>query len=168
MSTRESRAALQVDSLITNALAQAPFAALLFKPDEHLTLIWRNEAHAQMSGSAGRAIEGKPMFEAFPPPPDAQGAAARDAIKNSVQEILKTRTPEEIGPYRFDLVSEGGPYVEHHWQMQMSPVIENGNVVAILQVAQDVTDKVLAAVMEETLNHYRLAPVGSAMCCSKY
>lgn len=51
----------------------------------------------------------------------------------------------DIGPYRFDLADESGRYAEHHWQMQMSRV-ENvrGELVAILQVAKDVTEQVLS------------------------
>jgi two-component sensor histidine kinase len=132
-----------------HALDQAPFAVLLFRPDERLTLLWRNHAHAVMSESVGRDIAGQGMFEAFPPTDEDGGAAAMDAIRQSVGRIRATGASDEIGPYRFDIAASGdsyagGGYEEHHWQMQLSPVHRNGRLVAILQIAQDVTKTVLS------------------------
>ena len=137
--------------LVTDAIAQAPFAALLFRADADLTLLWRNHAHAVMSDAVDRPIENQPMFKAFPPSADAAGAAAKDAIRQCVARILKSHQAEDIGPYRFDLRGDDGLFVEHHWQMQMSPVLRDGAVVAILQVAKDVTHEVLSARLSETL-----------------
>ena len=138
-------------TMIQDAVSQAPFAALLIRADSSLTLLWRNRAHAVMSGSLDLDIENRPMFEAFPPNDDDNGAAAKEAIYQSVARIRETKAAEEIGPYRFDLRDEHGSFVEHHWQMKMSPVELNNEVVAILQVAEDVTHSVLYARMAETL-----------------
>lgn len=138
-------------SLVLGSIAQAPFAALLFRADDDLTLLWRNEAHATMSASIGRTVEGQPMFVAFPPSEDVEGSAAKQAIFDSVSRIRETQQPEDIGPYRFDLQDEQGEWVEHHWQIRMSPVVEDGEVTTILQVAQDVTNSVLSGRMSASL-----------------
>nr|WP_275296990.1 PAS domain-containing protein [Jannaschia sp. Os4] len=141
-------------------MAQAPFAALLFRPDADLTLIWRNAAHARMSGSIGREVEGRGMFEAFPPGVDEGGAAAMQAIRDAVATIRETRGTVEIGPYRYDLLGPDGTYAEHHWQMQMSPVVEAGALVAVLQVARDVTEAVLDRRMAATLRRAAATAAG--------
>lgn len=137
--------------LLLSGMEQAPFAALLFLPDAGLTLTWRNEAHALMTDTVGVDVIGQPMFEAFPPSEDLEGTAAMDAIRTSVIEMVTTGASTDIGPYRYDLRAPGGGFVEHHWRIRMSPVVSAGRVAAILQVAQDVTQEVLATKLSETL-----------------
>lgn len=139
-------------SLLGSAIAQAPFAALLFRADDKLTLLWRNAAHEVISQSVGVDVVGQGMFEAFPPNSDEDdGDAAMQAIRNAVSEMCETRQPVDIGPYRYDLQAEDGTFVVHHWRIRMSPVVEGDRVTAVLQVGQDVTqevlDKALAASM---------------------
>jgi two-component sensor histidine kinase/PAS domain-containing protein len=132
------------------ALEQAPFAALIFLPDEELEIVWRNKAHEAMSASGDRPVAGRPMFEAFPPNEADGGDAAVEAIRSAAAALRNGSDSVDIGPYRFDLPGKSGGYVEHHWQMQMSPISEDGRVVAILQVAQDVTHKVLSQRLADT------------------
>jgi PAS domain S-box-containing protein len=153
-------------SLLSAALAQAPFAALLFSPDEKLTLLWRNEAHAAMSGSQGVNVIGHGMFEAYPPSKDAEGAAAKDAIYDAVEQMRITREAVDIGPYRYDLQDESGNFVEHHWQIRMSPVVIDGDVEAILQISQDVTRAVLDAKLSSSLK--RAAAMSAAVSYFSY
>ena len=136
--------------ILAHAIAQAPFAALLFRADEKLTLLWRNSAHETMSGSVGLEVAGQGMFEAFPPTQDEEGKAAMTAILDTVAEMRETKTSKEIGPYRYDLQTDGR-FVEYHWRISMSPVVSDGELVAVLQVAQDVTREVLDKRLSETL-----------------
>ena len=122
-----------------------PFAALFYQPDDNLTLLWRNSAHAVMSGSVGADISGMGMFEAFPPSADAAGSDAVNFIRNATDEIMRTGKPQEVGPARFDLLSDEGHYVEHHWQMHFAPIRKDGKIIAILQTARDVTEATLTA-----------------------
>lgn len=138
-------------SLINAAISQAPFAVLMFRPDPDLTLLWRNDAHGVMSGSSGVEVSGRPMFEAFPPSSDDGGDAARAAIYDAVATMLDTGKTCDIGPYRYDLQDEDGSFQEHHWQIRMSPVVQDGEITAILQIAQDVTQDVLDRQLSETL-----------------
>ncbi|MDU8945865.1 sensor histidine kinase [Ovoidimarina sediminis] len=140
-----------VAELLGQAVEQSPSALLLFRPDERLTLLWRNPAHARMSASEEFDITGQGMFEAFPPSEDADGRAAMQAIRDSVVRIVKSGKPEQIGPYRYDLSTGDGRFVEHHWLIRMSPVSVNGEVAAILQLGQDVTQSVLDARLADSL-----------------
>lgn len=135
--------------LIMAALDQAPFAALILRPDADMTLVWRNHAHAVVSGSVGLDIQGRPMFEAFPPNQDG-GDAAVSALHDARDRLIAGESAVDIGPYRFDLTDDAGAFVEHHWQMQLSPIHADGALIAILQVAQDVTHKVLAQNLAES------------------
>ena len=152
--------------LAAGALEQAPFAALICRPDAGMTLVWRNEAHAVMSNSSGIEIAGKPMFEAFPPNERDGGDAAVEALRMARDRLIDGAATVDIGPYRFDLPGKNGTYVEHHWQIQMSPIHEDGRLVAILQVAQDVTHRVLAQRLADT--HKRATRVAAGVSYFSY
>lgn len=137
--------------LLSSAFAQAPSAAILFHADENLTIAWRNTAHEKLSQSLGVDVRGQGLFEAFPPSEDADGAAAMQAIHTAVDQMMNSRTSVDIGPYRYDLQDDQGAFVEHHWRMQMSPVIVDDTVVAFLQVAQDATRDVLDKLLADSL-----------------
>ncbi|MCR9109846.1 MAG: PAS domain S-box protein [Rhodobacteraceae bacterium] len=143
-----------------------PFAALFYIPDDKLTLLWRNQAHAVMSGSEGRDVTGMGMFEAFPPSGDAEGSDAIAFIRKATDEIVKNGQPQEVGPSRFDLLDESGAYVEHHWQMHFAPVRKNGEIVAILQTARDVTEATLTARLAQS--HRRAATSTASVAYFSY
>lgn len=142
------------------AVAQAPFAVLIFQPDEKLTLVWRNVAHADMTGTHGLAIAGRGMFEAFPPNDESEGAAAKAAILSVVQEMHASLRPVTIGPYRYDLKLDNGAFVERHWRIQMSPIVEDGHLDAVLQIAQDVTDEVFQTRLSDALRRSAATTAG--------
>ncbi len=142
---------LQKSDAFRSALEHAPFAALIFAADDKLTLQWRNAAHAKMTSTPDLDVTGLGMFEAFPPNGDGDGSAAAAGIVNAVARIQETGEPEDIGPYRFDLIDEKDTYIQHHWLIRMSPIKSGSTTVAILQIAEDVTQKVLTALLSETL-----------------
>lgn len=155
-----------IGEVLFDGISQAPFAALLFGSDDNLTIIWRNDAHARMSDSVGREVQGRPLFEAFPPSEDTAGAEAKDAIFACVERLRSSGASEDIGPYRFDLPDDSGVFVEHHWQMTMSPIVRDGDVVAVMQVAKDVTHAVFSARVDESLK--RAASETASVCFFSY
>ena len=138
--------------LLAASLDHVPFAALLFLPDEQFTLVWRNAAHARMTRTPNLLFVGQGMFEVFAPNDKDDAAAAKSAISTAVARICESRQPAEIGPYRYDLMSADGQYVEYHWKINMSPVMEDERVVAVLQISQDVTDAVLSTRLSSSLS----------------
>jgi two-component sensor histidine kinase/PAS domain-containing protein len=145
---------------LTAAVAQAPFAVLIFQPDEKLTLVWRNVAHADMTGTHGLAIAGRGMFEAFPPNDEDEGAAAKAAILSVVKEMHASLRPVTIGPYRYDLKLDDGAFVERHWRIQMSPIVEDGRLNGVMQIAQDITDEVFQTRLSDALRRAAATTAG--------
>lgn len=129
---------------LSDCLRDAPFAVLMFRPDAPYTLVWRNMAHAEMTGTPDLDVVGRGIFDAFPPTDEADGAAAMAAIHDAVAQIRENGEAVTIGPYRYDLKNAAGSFEERHWTMQMSPVYEAGKLSCILQVAQDMTESVLS------------------------
>ncbi len=156
----------RIEDILAPGFEALPFAALFYLPDDKLTLLWRNHAHAVMSGSEGRNVSGMGMFEAFPPSGDAEGSDAISFIRNATDEIVKNGLPQEVGPSRFDLMDETGTYVEHQWQMHFAPVRKNGEIVAILQTARDVTEATLTARLAQS--HRRAATSTASVAYFSY
>ena len=155
-----------LDTILSLGFEAVPFAALFYLPDDKLTLLWRNSAHAVMSGSVGADVAGMGMFEAFPPSEDAGGADAVNFIRNATEEVVRSGKPQEVGPARFDLLSDEGHYVEHHWQMHFAPVRKDGKIIAILQTARDVTEATLSARLAQS--HRRAATSTAAVAYFSY
>lgn len=155
-----------LNEILALGFEAVPFAALFYLPDAKLTLLWRNSAHAVMSASVGADISGMGMFEAFPPSADAEGSDAVNFIRNATDEILRTGKPQEVGPARFDLLSDEGHYVEHHWQMHFAPIRKDDKIIAILQTARDVTEATLTARLAQS--HRRAATSTASVAYFSY
>lgn len=155
-----------LNDILALGFEAVPFAALFYLPDDKLTLVWRNSAHAVMSSSVGADITGMGMFEAFPPSDDAEGSGAVDFIRQATDEIMRTGKPQEVGPARFDLLSDEGHYVQHHWQMHFAPIRKDGEIIAILQTARDVTEATLTARLAQS--HRRAATSTASVAYFSY
>ncbi len=155
-----------IKDILALGFEAVPFAALFYLPDDRLTLLWRNSAHAVMSSSVGVDISGMGMFEAFPPSSDAEGSDAVNFIRIATSEIMNTGEPQEVGPARFDLLNDEGHYVEHHWQMHFAPIHKDGKIIAILQTARDVTEATLTARLAQS--HRRAATSTASVAYFSY
>lgn len=154
------------DQLLLEALGQLPFAVLLFRADDDLTLLWRNAEHSRMSSSVGRDVLGLPMFVAFPPSGEGDASAAVQEITGVVNRIRQTGVSEKVGPVRFDLQDSDASYREHHWQMHFAPITQDGKLVAIMQSASDVTESVLRRKVAET--HRRASESSASVAYFSY
>lgn len=155
-----------LEGILALGFETVPFAALFYLPDDKLTILWRNSAHAVMSGSVGSDIAGMGMFEAFPPSSEDGGSDAVDFIRKATDEVLRSGKPQEVGPARFDLLNDEGHYVEHHWQMHFAPIRKDGEIIAILQTARDVTEATLTARLAQS--HRRAATSTASVAYFSY
>lgn len=155
-----------IRELMTAGFEVLPLAALMYLPDDNLTVLWRNAAHAAMSESIGRDVSGKGMFEAFPPSDEANAAEAMASIHEATSKVMRTGAPQEVGPTRFDLPDAEGDYIEHYWTMHFTPIRQDGQIVAILQTAQNVTEKTLTELMAQS--HRRAAASTASIAYFSY
>jgi two-component sensor histidine kinase len=113
---------------------------ILFTPE--LKLLFINAAHERMTGKSAAEVIGKEMFEAFPPNPGDGKGSAEIAMRKAVGQIVATCKPRELSELQHDLVDEDGRYEQRFFNAVHWPVKLGGQVVAILQRSEDVTDKV--------------------------
>jgi two-component sensor histidine kinase len=92
------------------------------------------------------------MFEIFPPNPNEDDAAnAQDAIKAAVAEMVATGKPHVIEEQQHDLLNSEGVYETRFWSLVQWPVCRDGEVIAILQRSEDVTERVRQRRLTETV-----------------
>jgi PAS domain S-box-containing protein len=133
------------DAQILKALETAPNMYLVLLPD--LYIITASDAYLQATGTTREAIAGKHIFEAFPDNPELPEADGVQNINASLQTVLRTKKPDYMRIQRYDVPDRQHPgeFITRYWDPSHTPVLdENGEIAYIIQLATNVTDKILA------------------------
>ena len=129
----------------------SPQPLLLIAADApRFTMLAVNTAHARAFATTPEALTGWGVLEVFGPAPEAEAAEFRDAIRVSLETVLRTRTAHAmaIRPYAVQF-ADAHP-VERYWGATNSPMIgPDGGVTHILSAVRDVTGEVLERRSEE-------------------
>lgn len=106
--------------------------------DPALTIVWMNEAYLRATMRERAELVDRPMFEAFPSPPDSE---SHKLLIRSLERVLATGRQDEIALIRYDILMPGGDMQERYWSATHTPLTdEHGNVAYILQHTVDVTE----------------------------
>lgn len=118
--------------------AATPASLLLLTPD----LIIRDVSPAYLA-AVGRSREellGRQLFDVFPGSQEPANTGV-SAVGASIERALKTRRPDTMAVQRYDLPVGDGQFEERYWSPMHVPVLgDDGEVVVLLQRADDVTD----------------------------
>jgi len=131
---------------LLKALETAPNIYLVLSPD--LYIITASDAYLQATETKREVIIGKHIFEAFPDNPDLpDGDDGVQNINASLQTVLRTKKPDYMRVQRYDVpdINNPGKFIPRYWDPSHTPVLdENGEISYIIQLANNVTDKILA------------------------
>ena len=117
--------------------------SLVLVLDSGFKVVAQNKAHANATKSAERGLVGMNLFEAFPENPADSGADGLSLLRASLLKVLKSKAADTIGPFRYDVKGERGPYDVRWWTVTNTPILgEDGYVRWIINRAQDVTELV--------------------------
>ena len=125
------------------ALFQAvPTPYLVMTPD--LVIAEANEAYLAVVGRTREELVGRPVFEAFPPTPDALDVSGVSRIQLSFEKARDTGRPDTMPVQKYDIHDPAtGELGERFWSLISVPVVgEDGTTRLILQRAEDITDHV--------------------------
>ncbi len=133
-----SAAGNEVDYGALFAAAATP--GIILSPD--LVIRDVNAAHLRASGLTRDQVIGRNVLEAFPTSPSDPDAGGAASLRTSLERVLATGAPDEMGIVRYDIARAGGGDFEHRlWRVTNTPVLgEDGAVRYILNAAEDVTD----------------------------
>ncbi len=127
----------------------APCMYLLLQPDApRFTIVTANEAYLKHTSRDRDQLVGRGLFEAFPPNPDDPEAKEEHGLRDSLQQVIDTKLPHEMGLLRYDIArpeEAGGGFVEKHWKALTMPVFdERGAIRFLIHRVEEKTDQVRA------------------------
>lgn len=117
-----------------------PTSYLVMTPD--LVVVDANEAYLENVGRTLDDIVGRPVFEAFPPLPDALDESGTPRIQQSFLKAIETKRPDTMPLQKYDIPSPDGlGMVERFWSLISVPILNaDGDVALIVQRAENITD----------------------------
>lgn len=127
------------------ALEKAPNMYLVLSPE--LYILTASDLYLEATMTTREAIQGKHIFEAFPDNPDFPDADGVQNINASLQTVLRTKKPDRMPVQRYDVpdTAQPGKFIQRYWDPSHTPVLdENGDISYIVQLATNVTDKIMA------------------------
>ena len=145
----EALLATSDEVLIRTSFDAGPFATLLLTPE--LILLDANSAHVASTGVPREKLAGQFMFDVFPKNPDHSGPDTEAVIRASVARVMETRRADEVPVQKHDLPMPDGSFERRYWRMIHSPVVVEGNIVAIRQDSWDVTATVQSEKRQDAL-----------------
>lgn len=152
LETEQRPAAATADDGVFRAVFQAaPRPLLLIAADPpKYTMVAANAAHARAFGTTPAALAGRGVLEVFPPDPPPQLAQFMAAIRTSLDAVMATGEPDQMGVRPYTTQWRDGEPIERFATAVNSPIKDaTGRVTHILSASQDVTGEVQERRSEE-------------------
>lgn len=133
--------AAPADALYRRLFQTTPSPMLVLAADApRFTMVDVNPAHARAFQTTPEALIGQGLFEVFPSDPDPTTAAFMQTIRVSLEEVLSTGQPSEMGVQPFSVVGPDGRPEERYWGAVQTPVRDPaGAITHILSTVFDLT-----------------------------
>ncbi|MCW2581625.1 MAG: putative sensor protein [Klenkia sp.] len=123
----------------TRLFEALPTAYLVMDPD--LVIVEANDAYLNLVGRRREDIVGRPVFEAFPPAPDALDEHGENPVRVSFERARDTGQVDPMPIAKYSVVdARTGEMVERYWSLISAPVLDaDGRTVLVLQRTEDVS-----------------------------
>ena len=116
-----------------------PTPYLVMSPD--LVIVEANDAYLANVGRTREELLGRPVFEAFPPTPEALDPSGLSRIQVSFERARDTRRPDSMPLQKYDIPDGANGLIERFWSLISVPVLgPDGETAFVVQRAEDVTD----------------------------
>jgi PAS domain-containing protein len=120
-----------------------PIPAVVLTPDFDIADM--NLAYLQVAGRTREELLGRNAFDAFPDNPADPGASGVRDLTESLRRVLATGKPDMLAfqPYDVEVPDRPGVFERRYFCPVNAPVFgADGRVVAIVQLVEEITDKV--------------------------
>ncbi|MEO6220783.1 MAG: PAS domain-containing protein [Ginsengibacter sp.] len=88
---------------------------------------------------------GRKLFDVFPDNTEDASASGVKNLRNSLEQVIKTRKPQSLQIQRYDVKNENGIFEIFYWQALNTPVLDkSGSISYILNTSEDVTNKIIS------------------------
>ncbi|HEX6598320.1 MAG TPA: PAS domain-containing protein [Gemmatimonadaceae bacterium] len=123
-----------------------PHNVLVLAPDApRFTILAASDAYSATTHVPREELLGHPLFEVFPDDnPDNPSPVGVVGLRQSLQQVLRSRAPHQMNILRYDLRLPDGSWSERYWCSSNTPVLDaDGAIRWILHQAEDVTARML-------------------------
>lgn len=128
-----------------NLFHDLPVAFIVFDVDDPtFTIIDENEAHAEIAMVERDQTIGKPLLEVFPDTSAAYRKRGHSELLESIRKVIATGKPHAMPELHYNLKDRTGRFQPKYWSVTHHPVKKGNKVVAVYQVTNDITERVLA------------------------
>jgi PAS domain S-box-containing protein len=129
---------------LQRAFRHVPGQFLLLAPDASYTIVGASDAYLGMTATDA-SMFGRPLFEVFPPNPQAPRPSGVDTLLASLQRVIASGEPDTMATVRYDVrrpAGEGDGFEERYWHATNVPVLdERGAVEYIVHHVEDARAK---------------------------
>jgi serine phosphatase RsbU (regulator of sigma subunit)/PAS domain-containing protein len=109
--------------------------------DRDLVLVECNDAYLATVGRTRDDIVGRPVFDVFPPAPDALDETGVPRVQRSFEKARDTGQIDTMPVQRYDIPDGAGGFAPRFWSLISVPIRDSqGRVVLVAQRAEDITD----------------------------
>ncbi|MCW2666534.1 MAG: domain S-box-containing protein [Frankiales bacterium] len=110
--------------------------------DPALVIVAVNDTYLLSTGRTREDLIGRPLFEVFPPTPEALDEHGRLPVQLTLERVRDTGVTEATPVLRHDVLDPAtGEMVERHWLLAAVPVLDDeGRTALVVQRTEDVTD----------------------------
>ena len=117
-----------------------PTPYMVMSPD--LIFVEANDAYLLNVGRTREELLGRPVFEMFPPSPDALDESGTSRVQRSFERARDTGRPDTMPIQRYDIPDPvHGGTVERFWSLISVPILDaEGRTQFVVQRAEDITE----------------------------
>jgi signal transduction histidine kinase/ActR/RegA family two-component response regulator len=118
----------------------APGCLLALDPE--LVIVAVSDAYLKATMTCREEIVGRPLFDVFPDNPEDPASTGTQNLRASLNRVRSSLAADTMPLQKYDIqrpASEGGGFVERYWSPVNSPVVRDGELIAIIHRVEDVT-----------------------------
>ncbi|GHA66809.1 PAS domain-containing protein [Pontibacter akesuensis] len=125
-----------------NIFKALPGSFLVLSPDSIILEV--SEHYRKATHTLVKDIVGASLLDTFPENPDIEHLKSREAIRNSLQQVVTLKSPHTLDAIRYDILTPDGNFEERYWTLRSVPVLDGlGEVEFIVHEVQDITAQVM-------------------------
>lgn len=120
-----------------------PIPAVVLTPELDIAKV--SQAYVQVAGRTREEMLGRYAFDVFPDDPSDPGATGVRDLAESLHRVLATGEPDTLAfqPYDVEVSGSPGVFTRRFFCPVNAPVLgADGRVVLIVQLVEEITDKV--------------------------
>lgn len=114
--------------------------------DPDFTILEENEAHISSLGLRKKTAAGHPLFDAYAKTLLSEKEKSWSQLLGSMRQAIQTKQSSSLADFSYYIEDDKSRKIQKRWQVMHQPLFSDaGEVVAVYQVCQDISENYLAS-----------------------